>query len=144
MFEEEWIESNFKLYDPHQDEFVEPSSGGRGRPMSEPSEITDIISTGRKRAAMMYPIFKDMVCEWAHLKESKVGELCQSSVVVVALYSQLKAPTRVTATMGLTRMSSTMVPVMYTAFVQSVTTDGTPSTISIMVHDPRRMSRLSH
>ena len=85
MFEEEWIESNFKLYDPHQEELIEPSSGGRGRPMSEPSEITDIISTGRKRAAMMYPIFKDMVCEWAHLKKAGGGVVpiigCSGSVI---------------------------------------------------------------
>lgn len=65
-----WLVENFKLYEPHQDDFtvVEVDKRGIGRPMSEPSDITDIISTGRKRAAMMYPIFKDMKCEWAGLK----------------------------------------------------------------------------
>lgn len=39
-----------------------------GRPVSPPSDITDVLSTGRKRADMLYPIFDGMVCEWAGLK----------------------------------------------------------------------------
>jgi len=74
-WEEAWIDKNFKVYEPHQDDYVVVGTGERGvgRPMSEPSEITDIISTGRKRAAMMYPIFKDMVCEWAGLAKAGGG-----------------------------------------------------------------------
>ena len=41
---------------------------GVGRPLKDPSEITDITSTGRKRAAMLYPIMEGMLCEWAGLK----------------------------------------------------------------------------
>lgn len=65
-----WIDKNFSLYEPHQDDYtvIEVEKRGVGRPMAEPGEITDIVSTGRKRAAMMYPIFKDMKCEWAGLK----------------------------------------------------------------------------
>src|SRR5690606_19815102 len=33
-----------------------------------PSEISDPLSTGRKRAAMLLPIMTGMVCEWAGLK----------------------------------------------------------------------------
>ena len=70
-----WLVENFKLYEPHQDDYtvIEVESRGVGRPMSEPSEITDIMSTGRKRAAMMYPIFKDMKCEWANLRYAGGG-----------------------------------------------------------------------
>jgi len=75
LFEEAWIDANFKLYEPHQDDYtvIEIDKRGIGRPMSEPSDITDIVSTGRKRAAMMYPIFKDMNCEWANLRNAGGG-----------------------------------------------------------------------
>ena len=46
---------------------------GVGRPVAEPSEITDILSTGRKRAAMLYPIFEGMLCEWAGLAKAGGG-----------------------------------------------------------------------
>lgn len=39
-----------------------------GRPVSAPEDITDVLSAGRKRAAMLYPIFDGMTCEWAGLK----------------------------------------------------------------------------
>lgn len=70
-----WIDKNFSLYEPHQDDYtvIEVEKRGVGRPMAEPGEITDIVSTGRKRAAMMYPIFKDMKCEWAGLKYAGGG-----------------------------------------------------------------------
>lgn len=75
LFDEAWITSNFSLYEPHQDDYtvIEVEKRGIGRPMSEPSDITDIVSTGRKRAAMMYPIFKDMKCEWAGLRYAGGG-----------------------------------------------------------------------
>ncbi len=38
-----------------------------GRPMLDNSKVTDITSTGRKRAAMLYPITEGMTCEWAGL-----------------------------------------------------------------------------
>jgi len=37
---------------------------GRGQPLKNPEDITDPYSTGRKRAAKMYPIFKTNPCEW--------------------------------------------------------------------------------
>jgi hypothetical protein len=43
------------------------ATGERG-PYKEDEEVTDPHSTGRKRAAVAYPISKDMVCEWAGLK----------------------------------------------------------------------------
>lgn len=39
-----------------------------GRPVLEPADISDIKSTGRKRAAMLYPILENMLCEWTGLK----------------------------------------------------------------------------
>lgn len=47
---------------------------GVGRPVAEPSEITDIKSTGRKRAAMLYPILNGMLCEWAGLARAGGGK----------------------------------------------------------------------
>lgn len=44
-----------------------------GRPMSEAHEIVDVLSTGRKRAAALYPIFEGMLCEWAGLKNAGGG-----------------------------------------------------------------------
>lgn len=44
------------------------TGGGVGPRVLNPSEITDPTSTGRKRAAQLYPIFRDMLCEWAYLK----------------------------------------------------------------------------
>lgn len=56
-----------------RDEDAEAFVRGVGRPLSEPSDITDIVSTGRKRAAMMYPIYEGMVCEWAGLRYAGGG-----------------------------------------------------------------------
>lgn len=39
-----------------------------GRPLSNPEDMKDVLSTGRKRAAMLYPITEGMTCEWAGLK----------------------------------------------------------------------------
>lgn len=41
--------------------------------IKEASEITDVTSTGRKRAALAYPIEKGMICEWANLKRAGGG-----------------------------------------------------------------------
>jgi len=38
-----------------------------GRPVLDPSDIGDVKSTGRKRAAMLYPIFDGQLCEWSGL-----------------------------------------------------------------------------
>ena len=37
------------------------------------SEVTDVTSTGRKRAALAYPLEKGMICEWAGLKNAGGG-----------------------------------------------------------------------
>lgn len=56
---------------------VKPSSDFEarevGRPVSAPEDITDVLSAGRKRAAMLYPIFDGMTCEWAGLKAAGGG-----------------------------------------------------------------------
>jgi hypothetical protein len=41
---------------------------GVGRPLSDPDDIKDVTSTGRKRAAAMHPILDGMRCEWAGLR----------------------------------------------------------------------------
>lgn len=38
-----------------------------------PEDITDVQSTGRKRAAVRYPITEGMVCEWEGLKSAGGG-----------------------------------------------------------------------
>jgi hypothetical protein len=40
----------------------------RGGPTKSDDEVTDPKSTGRKRAAVLYPITEGMICEWAGLK----------------------------------------------------------------------------
>lgn len=74
-YEQAWANIHLKLYERPIDEptIIDVEKKGVGRPMAEPSDITDITSTGRKRAAMMYPIFKDMKCEWAGLKYAGGG-----------------------------------------------------------------------
>lgn len=64
-----WMDINMDLYAPAPEvTVIEVEKKGVGRPMAEPGDITDITSTGRKRAAMLYPIFENMKCEWAGLK----------------------------------------------------------------------------
>lgn len=46
--------------------FQEPNPVGR--PLSDPEDIKDVTSTGRKRAAALHPILEGMRCEWAGLK----------------------------------------------------------------------------
>lgn len=43
-------------------------AGQRGRPVASPLELTNDVSAGRKRAAMLAPIMTGMPCEWAGLK----------------------------------------------------------------------------
>ena len=46
------------------EDVVKSLGGGQ---VKSPSEITDIESTGRKRAALLYPIMEGQVCDWANL-----------------------------------------------------------------------------
>jgi hypothetical protein len=46
---------------------------GRGAPTKDPENVTDRHSTGRKRAAQLYPIFKDKPCEWQGKKNCGGG-----------------------------------------------------------------------
>lgn len=47
--------------------------GAIGRPLSDPDQITDPTSTGRKRAAAMHPILDGMRCDWSGLKHAGGG-----------------------------------------------------------------------
>jgi hypothetical protein len=51
----------------------EESQVTRIGPVKEAVDITDVQSTGRKRAAVMYPIEEGMICEWAYLKYAGGG-----------------------------------------------------------------------
>lgn len=46
-------------------EDVEPTQ--RERAQKNDEDVSDVLSTGRKRAALEYPITEGMVCEWAGL-----------------------------------------------------------------------------
>lgn len=46
---------------------------GRGAPTKDPEKVTDRHSTGRKRAAQLYPIFKEKDCEWRGKKNCGGG-----------------------------------------------------------------------
>lgn len=47
---------------------------GVGRPLKEIHEMKDAASTGRKRAATLYPLFKDQPCEWQGKKNCGGGK----------------------------------------------------------------------
>lgn len=47
---------------------------GRGAPTKDPDAVTDRLSTGRKRAAQLYPIFRDQACEWQGKKNCGGGQ----------------------------------------------------------------------
>lgn len=46
----------------------------RGGPVKEDADVTDPKSTGRKRAAALYPIEPGMVCEWSGLRYACGGK----------------------------------------------------------------------
>jgi hypothetical protein len=56
----------------------QPELGGekrdRGRPQKEDSDVTDPQSTGRKRAAVLYPLNRDQFCEWRDLANCGGGK----------------------------------------------------------------------
>jgi hypothetical protein len=73
------------------------SSGQRGQPLKDPSKITDPYSTGRKRAATMYPIFKTNPCEWRGQKNCGGGTPivgCIKGLQVDAHHGPVKNPLR--------------------------------------------------
>lgn len=45
----------------------------RSGPIKDDEDVTDPKSTGRKRAAVAYPIEEGMLCEWANLKAAGGG-----------------------------------------------------------------------
>jgi hypothetical protein len=47
---------------------------GLGAPIKNPDEVGDRHSTGRKRAAQLYPIFDDQPCEWQGKKNCGGGK----------------------------------------------------------------------
>lgn len=50
------------------------ATGSLGAPIKRPEDVTDPKSTGRKRAAQLYPIFKDAPCEWQGKKNCGGGK----------------------------------------------------------------------
>lgn len=67
----EWLKCCCGNQAPVDDEPAERN--GVGRPLLPVEQITDITSTGRKRAAKLYPIWPGMVCEWAGLRNAGGG-----------------------------------------------------------------------
>ena len=68
VLEDGWIIPCAVRFQYITDEPVKREKGEVGRPLASPEEITDIKSTGRKRAAIALPIFTGMTCQWAGLK----------------------------------------------------------------------------
>lgn len=52
---------------------ISATGGGLGAPTKDPENVTDRHSTGRKRAAQLYPLFKDKPCEWQGKKNCGGG-----------------------------------------------------------------------
>ena len=58
----------------HVDNVVETVvKSEKGGYQKNPADITDVTSTGRKRAAVLYPIAEGMLCEWAQLGRAGGG-----------------------------------------------------------------------
>lgn len=49
-------------------DLVKEPGTGTGGSLKDPKDVTDVVSTGRKRAAMLLPIMTGQVCDWAGLK----------------------------------------------------------------------------
>jgi len=47
---------------------------GRGAPLKSPEDMKDLESTGRKRAAMMWPLSRGAFCEWQGKKNCGGGK----------------------------------------------------------------------
>lgn len=70
---------------------------GRGQPVKNPEDIKDPYSTGRKRAAIQYPIFKTNPCEWRGKKNCGGGTPivgCIKGLQVDAHHGPIKNPLR--------------------------------------------------
>lgn len=50
-----------------------PESMGKGQPTLEPADVREKYSTGRKRAAQLYPLFLHRPCEWQGKKNCGGG-----------------------------------------------------------------------
>lgn len=65
---------------------VEDNPRERTGPIKADEDITDPKSTGRKRAAVLYPITEGMLCEWASLKNAGGGQFpivgCPGNIAV--------------------------------------------------------------
>lgn len=64
----EWIIPCAVRFQFVEQEVAVKRKGEIGRPLSDPSAITDPLSTGRKRAKIAIPGQTGMVCQWAGLK----------------------------------------------------------------------------
>jgi len=75
----------------------QPQGRGRGQPLKSVEDITDPYSTGRKRAAIQYPIFKTNPCEWRGKKNCGGGTPiigCIKGLQVDAHHGPIKNPLR--------------------------------------------------
>lgn len=61
------LQKSDKTSKPHTENSV-------GRPIKEPGDIQDKASTGRKRAAVLYPLFPDKPCDWQNLSDCGGGK----------------------------------------------------------------------
>lgn len=69
----QWIIPCFEKFAAVQGPPVIRKGDGAGRPVLSPGEVTDPVSTGRKRAVMLAPVLEGMRCEWAGLKHAGGG-----------------------------------------------------------------------
>lgn len=81
-FGEGGAENNLSDGDGYGDSTFEKARGakssaktyGVGRPIKESGDVTDRASTGRKRAALLFPLFPDEPCEWRFLSNCGGGK----------------------------------------------------------------------
>lgn len=69
-------------------EVSDKPKGQAGRPLLDPDQVTDVKSTGRKRAAMVMPFLEGRVCDWSGLKHAGGGVIpilgCQGNTITEA------------------------------------------------------------
>jgi hypothetical protein len=76
---------------------VAKTFGQVGQPVKDADKVTDPYSTGRKRAAIQYPLFKTNPCEWRGKKNCGGGEVvigCREGLQQDRHHGPVKNPLR--------------------------------------------------
>jgi len=96
-FHEECLNGDCISCHGEMDQKVKSFTGGRGAPTKSVEDINDPYSTGRKRAAIKFPIHGTNPCEWRGLKNCGGGQPiigCLEGIQVDRHHGPIKNPLR--------------------------------------------------